>query len=720
MCEEEEPTRVLTSVSRTSAKRSQRSEMRDIHDVQEILQDDYVHAWASEEALSEYWTVITKIPHDTTRGSLTSLIARKTAIGFELEKVRYMKEVLNSTVIQKAAETTAIRQNVLERRRILESVHSKVMQNMVTLRNAWKSMKPRYATEVAKSRDDLDFVLQRRKKCVDIAQNVAHQLLVTQTKRKRLLQSIPEKFKDLHNSIEQQFTALQTETQTKISGLLSQTIALNDDQVANWIAHSLLKVEETKKLIQEQINALEAGNKRSDELIHKLTESNNKIAEDIATTKRQIQEIETAHTKAINTPAMGVSTEEAIIRHKKMIKDLEKEIASKDFVLNIFQCPIECIPSSLGLTEQEKKLGLARRRLRFLNSRQTPIERSTVFLEELASDAEKQQIPLATTPQLIEILTEMKNPDPIFIKAISVIISKELGDTHELSQQMLAASPTLTEQYRDWFSLEKRVSNRPRCIYDGRVHVNEFADAIMACEPDVFVVHASHIVLCLIHSIQPQELIHIKDHAGAELQSIASLRRYSANLSAYVKMSILKHDACSHRAAMLERWIQVGTTAIEQSSFPIAFCVATALADPAVTGLTQTWSLVRDSFRERKERLMVLTDGSHDFAAYEHVLTKADARLTVPEIEVVMKRLEKAEKEVSSENIHEEKAWNMKKFRAIAQEIEKVMRPWGVRLLFRLNRIFEARIKTILDTPSTVEEIESLAQRRRYDECSGT
>lgn len=720
MCEEEEPTRVLTSGSQASAKRRQKSEMRDINDVQEILQDDYVHAWASEEALSEYWTVITKIPHDTTRGSLTTLIARKAAISAELEKLRYMKELLNSTIIETTAKTAAIRQNVLERRRILGSVHSKVMQTMVTLRNAWKSMKLRYATEVAKSRDDLDFVLQRRKKCVDTAQNVAHQLLVTQTKRKRLIQSIPEKFKDLHDSVERQFTALHTETQTKISGLLSQIITLNDDQVANWIAHSLLKVEETKKLIQEQVNSAEAGNKRSDELIQKLTESNKKIAEDIAITKRQIEEIETAHTKDLNTPAMSSSTQEAIIRHKKMIKDLEKEIASKDFVLNIFQCPIECIPSSLGLTEQEKKLGLVRRRLHFLSSKQPLIERSTVSLNELTNDTEKQQISLATTPQLIEILTEMKHPDPIFIKAISVIISTELGDRHELSQQILAASPILTEQCREWFSLEKRASNIPRCIYDGRVHVNDFADAIMACEPDVFVVHASHIVLRLIHSIQPRELIHMKDHAGEEPQSIVLLRRYSANLSAYVKMSILKHDACSQRAAVLERWIQVGTTAIEQSSFPVAFCVATALEDPLLTGLTQTWSMVRDSFRERKELLMVLTDESHDFAAYEHALAKADARLTVPEIEVVMKRLEKAEKEVSSENIHEEKAWNMEKFRAIANEIETVMRPWGVRLLFRLNRTFETRIKTILDTPSTVEEIESLAQRRRYDECSGT
>ena len=645
-----------------------------------------IRRWAQSLALSQYWAVMKQMPLDIDgQSSLHCALERRFKLADEVSRLRVQNAFLASSIDDHTKSSERLRQNNTQRRKLLMSIHSKVMKNITLLKHKWKLMNSD-RLNVTKSQQDLAMILDKQKKCLDLAQNVARQLKITQSKRSRLLGSIPEKFAQVHQDVESQFSTLHLQTQDKVNALVSKTITLNDNQVANWLVNSLGKVEENKRMLEAELRMIESDNNACDEVVRKLTEEQVKLETEINEIHEQIRELDSMSLGMENDNTMTFDTEDDLLRSKYKLAGLERELAEQSALLHTIQCPVEDIPTHPELGALEKHLALVKQRRDFLAAKQVAITSAPV-VDDLDESS------------LTQVLAVCK--DALVIKAVAV-----MAKMSNIGQGLLANNKALYRQYHEWFSPAQPAKKNLFVVYDRRININRTADVMISCETETFVNHISYLELNLIRSVESWELTSIEQGPN-----VCKFNERFKNMSVFVVASILQQNR-ANRGAILERWIDIGAAAIARKSFQLAFEVGTSLTTSSIKGLSLTWASISSQAKAKFEQIESFINPLDRFANYERILSESDVGLTVPYLGAVLVALK--------QEIPDGK-WNLRKSKDVAQQIDKVKRDWGSQVIFRINRELEERLSRMMNEPMMLDqELAALAEERLREETPQT
>ena len=363
---------------------------------------------------------------------------------------------------------------------------------------------------------------------------------------------------------------------------------------------------------------------------------------------------------------------------------------------------------------------------------------------------EKESLPIKVSGSSLEslaaILLKSSNEDPLFIKALCILllnINADLSQFFELIEkkydltsrnkafknQRISSFMWQYKEYQDinFETITKRFAYLERPKFNPHfLHIN-YVDAkmhqsskefIFSADPNVLAEHLSAYELTMIRQIPITELKAaewISKSKNEKAPFIMRLVNHFNRIGEYLITSFFQKETKEERVNLLKQWLQLYFAAEKINNFTLIFALSGTF-NHKLLGHVEEWQEIPESMMDDYKRIDAYCSPLKKFKNYNTRLSQLQEEYVIPYIGTNLTNIvfinDGNPLMIKSPETGEE-LYNFKKQRAIAEQITIIKKHWGRKLHFTISKELYDRIDEELRTTHyTDDDI-----MRMYEKC---
>jgi len=299
------------------------------------------------------------------------------------------------------------------------------------------------------------------------------------------------------------------------------------------------------------------------------------------------------------------------------------------------------------------------------------------------------------------------NDDPLFIHSYVIAMKDNDVEKHTynlaITEGMTLSNSDqefkkarlnlLTQIENEWFENSHISSNNNTFFINSN---KDYPDIILNCSPLQVVQHIAYISVQLLETITVKELMACKWNSPKKLEyapNIVKHAQFFNQMSAFFRMSIL------HDMAYTKKCLEILQCAFETKNYLLVFIIDGATNHPSVSNLVSSYINENNHFSNLAKMVSNITSPSKKFKNYQNALDSSDIGITIPYIGPYLTNLtfinDGNSKKIMVPHSGKE-VINMVKYRAIAEQIYFIKKPWASKCLFLIDKNLLTQINETL------------------------
>ena len=427
--------------------------------------------------------------------------------------------------------------------------------------------------------------------------------------------------------------------------------------------------------------------------------------------------------------------------------ELEQEINEKSKFQNVFTMPINEILKYKNdynkdyAEKVEEYIQLLIEREEIHKNQKKEYSKDILDFEYSSLVLEKNTLPIqvygASLEELASLLLKQYNEDPMFIKALCILlinieadlvqffefISKKYDITSRnkiFKDQRISSFMWQYKEYQDVkfaeitkrFAYLERPKFNPQFLHMNYVDSIEYhpsKELIYSADSDTLAEHLSAYELTLIRNIPVTELKAAEWTSKAKNEkapSIMKLINHFNRIGEYLLTSFYQKQTKEERVNLLKQWINLYIAAEKINNFTLIFALSGTF-NHKLLGNAEEWKEIPESMMTDYKRIDLYSSPLKKFKNYNDKIAQLQEEKVIPYIGTNLTNLVFIQDGnplmIKSPKTGDD-LYNFKKQRAIAEQISLIKKHWGRQIQFSLSKDLYERIDEELSNPQFTED----------------